>query len=80
MRWMNLEPIIQSGGSQKEKYHVLPHIYGERWYWGTYLQGNNGDADLWTRAAVEEGEGGTNGETNMEAYTLPCVKQIANGN
>ena len=29
-RWMNLEPIIQSEGSQKEKdkYHRLKHIYG----------------------------------------------------
>ena len=30
MRWMNLEPIIQSEVSQKEKdkYHILKHIYG----------------------------------------------------
>ena len=30
MRWMNLEPIIQSEVSQKEKdkYHMLKHIYG----------------------------------------------------
>ena len=30
MRWMNLEPIIQSEVSQKEKdkYHLLTHIYG----------------------------------------------------
>ena len=30
MRWMNLEPIIQSEVSQKEKdkYHILIHIYG----------------------------------------------------
>ena len=30
MRWMNLEPVIQSEGSQKEKdkYHILMHIYG----------------------------------------------------
>ena len=29
MRWMNLEPIIQREVSQKEKekYHVLMHIY-----------------------------------------------------
>ena len=29
MRWMNLEPIIQSEVSHKEKdkYHILPHIY-----------------------------------------------------
>ena len=27
MRWMNLEPIIQSEVSQKNKYHILIHIY-----------------------------------------------------
>ena len=30
MRWMDLEPIIQSEVSQKkkDKYHILTHIYG----------------------------------------------------
>ena len=30
MRWMNLEPIVQSEVShkEKEKYHILMHIYG----------------------------------------------------
>ena len=30
MRWMNLEPIIQTEVSQKEngKYHIRMHIYG----------------------------------------------------
>ena len=30
MRWINLEPIIQSEVSQKEKYqyNILMHIYG----------------------------------------------------
>ena len=28
----------------------------------------------------EEREGGANGESNMEAYMLPCVKLITNGN
>ena len=30
MRWMKLEPIIQSKASQKEKhqYNILMHIYG----------------------------------------------------
>ena len=27
MRWMNLEPIIQSEMSQKDKYGILMHIY-----------------------------------------------------
>ena len=32
MRWMNLEPIIQSDTCQKEKdkYHILTHIYKSR--------------------------------------------------
>ena len=30
MRWTNLEPLIQSEASPKEKdkYHILTHIYG----------------------------------------------------
>ena len=30
LRWMSLEPVIQSEVSQKEKnkYHILMHIYG----------------------------------------------------
>ena len=29
MRWMNLEPIIQSEVTkEKDKYHILTHIYG----------------------------------------------------
>ena len=30
MRWMKVEPIIQSEVSQREKdkYHILTHIYG----------------------------------------------------
>ena len=33
--------------------------------------------DLWTQCG---GEGGMNGESSMEIYTLPYVKQIASGN
>ena len=30
MRWMDLEPVIHSEASQKEKekYHILTHVYG----------------------------------------------------
>ena len=28
MRWVNLEPIMQSEVSQKEKDNILTHIYG----------------------------------------------------
>ena len=44
-RWMNSEPIIQSEVSQKEKdkYHILMHIYGIQKNGTEYLQGNNGE-------------------------------------
>ena len=45
------------------------------------MQGSNGDADLenrlMDRGGGEEGQGEMN---SMEAYTLPYVKQTANGN
>ena len=28
LRWMNLDSIIQSEESEKDKYHILTHIYG----------------------------------------------------
>ena len=34
-RYMNLEPLIQSKVGQKNKYHILTHIYvqnPEKWY------------------------------------------------
>ena len=46
IRWMNLEPILQSEVSQKEesKYHILMHIYG--------IQNYDTDESI-CRAAVE---------------------------
>ena len=42
------------------------------------LQGSNGYADIENRHMDtgwrEEGEGGTNADSNMETYTLPEVK------
>ena len=53
MRWMNLEPIIQSEVSQKEKnkYCILTLIHGilEKLYWRIYLQGSNGETDVENR-------------------------------
>ena len=52
MEWMNLEPIIQTEVSQKEKdkYHILTHIYGIQKN-GTeeYLQSSNGETDTENR-------------------------------
>ena len=54
MRWMNLEPILQSEVSQKkkDKYHILTYIYIwnlEKLYWRIYLQGSSGETDIETR-------------------------------
>ena len=52
MRWLNLEPIIQSEVSQKEKdkYHILTHIWNlEKWYRRIYLQGISGETDIENR-------------------------------
>ena len=88
MRWMTLEPIIQNEVSLKLK--QISHIYAYMWYpqryWWTYLQASNGDADIKNEIyghGVGEwgaGEGGMNGESSMETYTLPYIKQIAKGN
>ena len=47
MRWMNLEPIIQSEVSRKEKdkYQILTHIYGIQ---------KDGTDEFICRAAVEK--------------------------
>ena len=77
MRWMNLEPIIQSKVSQKEKdkYCILTHIYGIQ---------KNGTEEFIYRAAMEkqrewtyghgekEGEAEMYGESNMETYNTVC--------
>ena len=44
---------------------------------------SDGDADKEDRLTDRgggEGEGGMDGESSMETYTLPYVKQTANGN
>ena len=70
MRWMNLEPIIQSEVSQKEKYkyHILIHIYG-----GIDLENRLTD--------MREGQ---KERVCMQRvtwkFTLPYVNYIANGN
>ena len=79
MRWMNLEPIIQSEVSQKEKdkYHILTHIQNvEKWYLKIYLQGSNGETDMENRL-VDMGKGEERVrcmERVTWKLTLPCVK------
>ena len=74
MRCMNIEPIIQSEVSQKEKdkYHILMHIQRIN---------KDGTEEFISRAAVEKqtyghGERGGEGEmyekSNMETYITIC--------
>ena len=86
MRWMNLETIIQSKVSQKEKdkYHIIMHIYRiyKKWYWRIYLQGSNGETDIENRP-MDMGRGEERVRC-MEWVTrkliLPYVKWITNQN
>ena len=49
IRRMNLEPIIQSEVTQRDKYHN-PYIWNlEKWYWIIYLQGSSGEIDIENR-------------------------------
>ena len=65
--------------SEREKQitYIKAYIWHlERWYWWTYLQGNNEDATTENRIVdtAGEGEGGKNQESSMEINTLPYVK------
>ena len=86
MRWKNLEPIIQTEVSPKEKdkYHILMHIYGIQ---------KNGSGEFIYRAAMEKKNIENRlmdigrGEKKVRCMervtwklTLSYVKQIANGN
>ena len=62
MRWMNLEPIIQSEVSQRERQIVYINAYIEnleRQYQRSYKQGCKGDIDVKNGLldSVGEGEG-----------------------
>ena len=48
----------------------------EKWCWWTYSQCRNRDADIENGLVntVGKGEGRTNWESNIDIYTLPCVK------
>ena len=81
MRWMKLEPIIQTEVSQKQKnkYHILTHMYGIL---------KNGIDEPNCREGMEvqmsrtdcghrgDREVGTNRDRSFGIYTPPSAKQI----
>ena len=75
MRWMNIEPIIQSKSERVYKYGILTHIWNlERWYQRICLQGINGEIE--TRVMnMERGEKRVRYmETVTWKLTLPYVE------
>ena len=62
MRWMNLEPIIQSEVVRKRQVsYINMYMWNlERWYQLSYVQGSKGDTAIKNRLldSVGEGEGG----------------------
>ena len=84
---MNLEPIVQSEASQKEKSkYILMHFYGIQKD-GTYepicrapMETQIQRKNLWTWVWREKGKGEMNRESNIETCILSYEKQIANEN
>ena len=63
---------------EKQILYINTYVWNLRkCYWWIYLQGRNGDIDLETASVdtVRQGESGMNGESNIDIYTLPYVKQ-----
>ena len=80
MRWVKLEPIIQSEVRQKEKcqYSTLTYIWNlERWWW-PYMWDGKRDTDVKNSLLVSVGEGkhGMIWEGSVEMCILPHVKWI----
>ena len=72
---MNLEPIIQSEVSQKEKANAYIQNL-EKWYLRIYLQGSNGETDIENRL-TDMGRGEERVrcmERVTRKLTLPYVK------
>ena len=79
---MNLESVIQSEVSQKEKnkYRILTHICAIQKMVQMNLfvgQQQRHRCREWTCGHGGEGEGGTNMEIRFDINTIPCVKQTA---
>ena len=89
--WVSWTEVDEPGACYKEWskskrerqiLYINAYIYNlEKWYWWTYLQGKNRDADIEKLVnTAGKGQGGINWESNIEIQTLPCIKQIASGN
>ena len=85
MRWMNLEPIIQSEVSQKEKdkYYILMHAYGIQKEVLMNLFSGKQLRCRYREQTCRHNEGRRGWDKlmeSMETYTKLYFKQIASGN
>ena len=89
--WMDLETVIQSEVSQKEKnkyFYINTYMWNlEKWFRWTSLQGRNRDTDVENKrmdTKEEEwrlaGDGVINWEIGIDIYTLICLKWVTNKN
>ena len=90
--WMDLETVIQSEVSQKEKnkYRILTHVMWnlEKWYRWSSLQGRSWDTDVENKRMDTKGGklwgGGDGGVMNwaigIDMYTLVCIRLMTNKN
>ena len=81
---MDLESVIQSEVSQKEKQIPYINVYIlnlEKWYWWTYLEDRSRYANVESQHVDTEveGEEGVNWEIGTDVYAPPCVKRITSG-
>ena len=60
--------------SDGKKIKKIKNKIKKKWYWWTYLQGRNREADIEKRVVdtVGKGEGGMKWGSNTETYTWPC--------
>ena len=85
MKWMNLEPIIQSEVSHKEKdkYHILTHIYEiqkngtEEFIYVAAVEKEIQRIDLW--AWGEGGEGNFKVQMTVTLTTTVSSSKVASG-
>ena len=78
MRWMKLEPIIQSEVSQKEKtpiQYTNTYIWNlDRWQCRPCMQDSKKDTDVYNGLFDSEGEGGMIWENGIKTCILSCKK------
>ena len=83
--WMDLETVLQSEVSQKEKnkYHILMHICGiwKNWYRRYYLQSRNRDTNVENKCLDTKGKRGEwdeLGDGDWRIYTIDTMYTIVN--